>query len=65
MNNLQLLHNKYNQSPWLDNISRDLLQNGGLKKYLDEGIRGVTSNPTILENAIKNSKYFFISLIYN
>ena len=58
MNNLQLLHNKYNQSPWLDNISRDLLQNGGLKKYLDEGIRGVTSNPTILENAIKNSSLY-------
>lgn len=58
MNNLQLLHSKYNQSPWLDNISRDLIQDGGLKKYIDEGIRGVTSNPTILENAIKNSDLY-------
>lgn len=58
MNNLQLLYSKYNQSPWLDNISRDLLQNGGLAKYLAEGVRGVTSNPTILENAIKNSSLY-------
>ena len=58
MNNLQLLHTKYNQSPWLDNISRDLLQNGGLEEYLNDGVRGVTSNPTILENAIKNSSLY-------
>lgn len=58
MNNLQLLHTKYNQSPWLDNISRDLLQDGGLAQYLADGIRGVTSNPTILENAIKNSSLY-------
>lgn len=58
MNNLQLLHTNYNQSPWLDNISRDLLQNGGLAQYLADGVRGVTSNPTILENAIKNSSLY-------
>lgn len=58
MNKLQLLHTKYNQSPWLDNISRDLLQNGGLAQYLADGVRGVTSNPTILENAIKNSSLY-------
>ena len=58
MNSLQLLHTKYNQSPWLDNISRDLLESGGLAKYIADGVRGVTSNPTILENAIKGSSLY-------
>ena len=44
------------QSLWLDNITRDLLNNGTLKRYIDElSITGVTSNPTIFDHAIKNS----------
>jgi transaldolase len=58
MNNLQKLHAIYNQSPWLDNLSRDLLQSGRLQQYVDDGIRGVTSNPTILENAITHSDLY-------
>lgn len=50
-----LLHN-LGQSLWLDNITRDLLDSGTLKHYIDElSVTGLTSNPTIFENAIKNS----------
>src|SRR5580698_5364576 len=51
----QLLHN-VGQSIWLDNITRDLLNNGTLKRYIDElSVTGLTSNPTIFDHAIKNS----------
>ena len=51
----QLLHN-LGQSIWLDNITRDLLSSGMLKRYIDElSVTGLTSNPTIFEHAIKNS----------
>jgi len=51
----KLLHDA-GQSLWLDNITRALLTSGGLKRYLDEfSITGLTSNPTIYDNAIKNS----------
>ena len=51
----QLLHN-LGQSIWLDNITRDLLDNGTLKRYIDElSVTGLTSNPTIFDHAIKNS----------
>jgi transaldolase len=44
------------QSLWLDNITRDLLDDGTLQRYIDElSVTGLTSNPTIFENAIKNS----------
>lgn len=44
------------QSLWLDNITRDLLDNGTLQHYIDElSVTGLTSNPTIFEQAIKNS----------
>jgi transaldolase/glucose-6-phosphate isomerase len=46
----------YGQSIWLDNISRELLLSGELRRWVqDEGIRGVTSNPAIFENAIAKS----------
>ena len=51
----QVLHD-LGQSIWLDNITRDLLDNGTLKRYIDElSVTGLTSNPTIFEHAIKNS----------
>jgi transaldolase len=43
----------FGQSPWCDNLSRPLITGGGLQRLIDEdGIRGVTSNPTIFEKAI-------------
>jgi transaldolase len=51
----QELHN-LGQSIWLDNITRDLLDSGTLKRYIDElSVTGLTSNPTIFDHAIKNS----------
>src|SRR5262252_7123221 len=51
----QLLHD-LGQSLWLDNITRDILENGTLKRYIDElSVTGLTSNPTIFDHAIKNS----------
>src|SRR5215813_62092 len=51
----QLLHN-LGQSLWLDNITRDLLDSGTLKRYITElSVTGLTSNPTIFDHAIKNS----------
>src|SRR5512132_540702 len=50
-----LLH-ELGQSLWLDNITRDLLDQGTLKRYIHElSVTGLTSNPTIFEQAIKNS----------
>lgn len=51
----QTLHD-LGQSIWLDNITRDLLDSGTLKRYIDEwSVTGLTSNPTIFDLAIKNS----------
>ena len=53
-----LLHD-LGQSLWLDNITRDLLNNGTLKKYIEElSVTGLTSNPTIFNHAIKNSSAY-------
>lgn len=44
------------QSLWLDNITRELLNSGSLKRYIDElSVTGLTSNPTIFDHAIRNS----------
>src|SRR5215468_4199485 len=54
----QLLHN-LGQSLWLDNITRDLINSGTLKRYIDEfSVTGLTSNPTIFDHAIKNSSSY-------
>ncbi len=51
----QKLHHE-GQSLWLDNITRDLLDDGTLKRYIDEfSVTGLTSNPTIFDHAIKKS----------
>ncbi len=44
------------QSVWLDYISRPLLETGQLKKLIDQGLRGMTSNPSIFNSAIASSK---------
>ena len=47
------LYQKERQSPWLDFIRRNMLKDGGLRRYVsDDGIRGVTANPTIFAQAI-------------
>jgi transaldolase len=55
MNRTRLLRD-VGQSLWLDNITRELLDNGTLRRYVDEYcITGLTSNPTIFEHAIGNT----------
>jgi len=58
----QLLHN-LGQSIWLDNITRDLLTSGTLKRYIDElSVTGLTSNPTIFDHAIKTSSAYDVAV---
>ncbi len=58
----ELLHN-LGQSLWLDNITRDLLNSGTLKRYIDElSVTGLTSNPTIFDQAIKNSTAYDVTI---
>ncbi len=55
MNATRRLH-ELGQSIWLDNITRDLLNDGTLQHYIDElSVTGLTSNPTIFDHAITNS----------
>src|SRR5262244_181522 len=59
----QLLHD-LGQSLWLDYITRDLLDSGALKRYIDElSVTGLTSNPTIFDHAIKNSAAYDAAII--
>src|SRR5271156_3377300 len=54
----QSLHD-LGQSIWLDNITRDLLDSGTLKRYIgDLSVTGLTSNPTIFDHAIAHSKSY-------
>ena len=47
------LYDQQRQAPWLDFIRRNMLDDGGLRRYAEQdGIRGVTANPTIFEKAI-------------
>ena len=58
MNPTQRLH-ELGQSLWLDNITRELIQNGTLQRYIQElSITGLTSNPTIYENAIRSGGWY-------
>lgn len=50
--------NALGQSPWLDYIRKDMVQNGELAHLVEQGVRGVTSNPTIFENAIAKSALY-------
>src|SRR5580700_8742090 len=49
----------YGQSMWLDYIRRDLITSGKLKSMIeDDGLRGMTSNPSIFEKAIAESSLY-------
>jgi transaldolase len=66
MTKLNDLYDQQGQSPWLDNLRRDWIQNGKLAQLVSEGIRGITSNPTIFAKAISGQDTYddeFKSLI--
>lgn len=51
------------QSLWLDNITRELLKSGTLKRYMDElSVTRLISNPTIYDHAIKNSAAYDVAI---
>jgi transaldolase len=50
---LHELYDSGGQSPWIDNLKRSYLSSGRLQELIDEGIRGMTSNPTIMAKAIE------------
>ena len=57
-NPLKALHD-YGQSPWMDYIRRDLITSGELKRLIqDDGLRGMTSNPSIFAKAISSSSFY-------
>ncbi len=55
MTKLERLFTEQGQSPWLDNLSRAYLRDGTLARYIADGVRGLTANPTIFARAIEGS----------
>jgi transaldolase len=53
MTKLHELFDQEGQSPWIDNLKRSFLTSGRLAEWVDQGVRGVTSNPTIFAKAIE------------
>jgi len=60
-NPLLELH-EYGVSVWYDNIQRAMFQSGELQRLMKEGIRGMTSNPTIFKNAIVNGQEYLADI---
>ena len=52
---LAALNEEHQQSPWLDNLRRGWLTGGELNQWVERGIRGLTSNPSIFQKAIDSS----------
>jgi transaldolase len=58
MNRLHDLYQVEGQSPWLDNLRRDWIRDGRLGRMVADGVRGVTSNPTIFAKAIEGEEAY-------
>ena len=58
MTRLNSLFDDYGQSPWIDNIRRDWLNDGTLARLVEQGVRGVTSNPAIFAKAFATSSAY-------
>lgn len=66
MTKLKRLFTEEGQSPWLDNLGRGYLRDGTLARYIADGVRGVTANPTIFARAIEGSASYdeqFLALV--
>lgn len=55
MSRLSDLYAQHGQSPWLDNLRRGWITGGELARWVERGVRGITSNPTIFQKAIEGS----------
>lgn len=57
------IENKYGQSIWMDNLSRDLIETGELATLIDSrGVHGITSNPAIFEKAIAGNEIYDVAI---
>lgn len=56
MGTLHELFDQQGQSPWLDNLKRSWITSGELERWIERGVRGVTSNPSIFQKAIEDSE---------
>ncbi|MCB1027227.1 MAG: transaldolase [Microthrixaceae bacterium] len=57
MSQLIKLHEDCDQSPWLDNITRGWITSGEIRRWIERGVRGITSNPTIFQKAMESADY--------
>ncbi len=55
MTRLHDLYTQQRQSPWLDNLRRSWLHSGEIQEWIDAGVRGITSNPSIFQKAIESA----------
>jgi transaldolase len=62
MGKLNELYSDGGQSPWLDNIKRGWITDGELARWVERGVRGLTSNPTIFQKAIEASDDYDVQL---
>jgi transaldolase len=53
---LRDLYEHEGQSPWLDNLKRSWITSGELARWVERGVRGITSNPTIFQKAIESGE---------
>ncbi len=58
MGTLHDLYEQQGQSPWLDNLKRAWLESGEIRRWIDRGVRGITSNPSIFQKAIESSEEY-------
>jgi transaldolase len=58
MGTLHDLHDQQGQSPWLDNLKRSWLESGEIQRWIERGVRGITSNPSIFQKAIESSEEY-------
>ncbi len=58
MGTLHDLYADQGQSPWLDNLKREWLTSGEIQRWIDRGVRGITSNPSIFQKAIESSEAY-------
>jgi transaldolase len=55
MSRIHDLHTEQGQSPWLDNLRRGWLHGGEMQGWIDRGVRGLTSNPSIFAKAMTDT----------
>jgi len=62
MGRLHDLYTEQGQSPWLDNLKRGWIHNGEIQRWIDRGVRGITSNPSIFQKAIESADEYTAQL---